>query len=63
MTDIEKMILENQEAIMLAIGNIMAVQQNYKPNDIRSKLMDCYEETRGVLGKKKHVRLTHSTET
>ena len=63
MTDIEKRILENQEVIMLAIGNMMAVQQNYKHNDIRSKLMACYDETREVLDKKlTHPNKYHFTE-
>ena len=48
---------------MLAIGNIMAVQQNYKQNDIHSKLMACYDETREVLNKKlTHPNKYHFTE-
>ena len=48
---------------MLAIGNIMAVQQNYKQNDIHSKLMACCDETREVLNKKlTHPNKYHFTE-
>ena len=58
MTNIEKRILENQEVIMLAIGDMMEIQRiyhDYSPYDIQSKLIACYDETRDVLGKK----LTH----
>lgn len=66
MTNIEKRILENQEVIMLAIGDMMGIQQiyqDYSPYDIQSKLIACYDETRDVLGKKlTHYNQYHLTE-
>lgn len=66
MTNIEKRILENQEVIMLAIGDMIEIQQiyqDYSPYDIQSKLIACYDETREVLGKELiRPNQYHSTE-
>lgn len=66
MTNIEKRILENQEVIMLAIGDMIEIQQiyqDYSPYDIQSKLIACYDETREVLGKELiHPNQYHFTE-